>query len=958
EQTAQARQKVAEIQVRLAENQGEISSLKQQLQRYVEKESEEREHVERLRLQGQEPTRESMLLSELGEAKGRQQQLEAELEKARKRCYEFQALSQQNESALAQLNETYDAYKLEKENAIAEMRRSLEVAEKRRDELQVRAEELEADLKAQKEELAQLSQARANKEAELQRRISSLEEFKKMYEGNLNQLRQDLTRQTELTREAQENYERELVSHAKDVQVTLASREGWSATKKELAHVTTELEAARKEVESERARFSELQSTHESRIAEHEERIASLRKQNEILMSYLAAVGHDTGSIDFDNPEPPKTDATTAATTGDSRSAGQLGEVIVQLRRERELLSAQLELTQQETRRWHQQATHIQRALDQAREELKGSASKSQAEDVDSGRDELQASILRESNITLRVELQQARDRLKVVEARLHEFEDKIVPELRGSKAELEAELSARKADIEQLERMNQRWKERHEQILAKYDRVDPEELHELQAKLAEHQDKYAALNSELAACRKEMSTLTKTKAMLEARIKHASNVIEAKTESIKNLEARQESAKTSYEGQIKQLRERVAELQSKLGQAQQQQQQQQQQSVQQNTSAAQEGEIQSLKSRIEDYNQQLNHARETLARNSTTLHSVRQELHTSRSEVGTLKSRLQGLEEDNKNLTENYNLAQRLAINYLSDIKALKLQIDACKDQAQATNRAQSLPPASAQQHTSATEQSIPSSHPVLSTQKPAIFSSAEPPAQSDAPTSTAADDDKDTKSTQQTVVSSAAGEGSVDSSTPAPSAFSKVDSTVATTATATVVIPASHPTLTPAPATSTASTGKPMTPNDLKMKLRMMKQSLKREQDSSPVKTGTVQSQIQSQATPPPAGTPDFPRTTTQTGLAVAAPDAAQVSPTPITLKRPSEEEHGVDKRPHVLGSSSNADAQSSTNADEAQPPTTKDDDTSVPTIQKASDADVASPAQNVVSENNVDK
>lgn len=91
--------------------------------------------------------------------------------------------------------------------------------------------------------------------------------------------------------------------------------------------------------------------------------------------------------------------------------------------------------------------------------------------------------LLRESNETLRRENEKHLQKVNNLEQKLHEAEAQISP-LREQVKVLQAEVEARERNVKMLEEDNTRWKNRTQQILQKYERIDPAELAQLKEEL------------------------------------------------------------------------------------------------------------------------------------------------------------------------------------------------------------------------------------------------------------------------------------------------------------------------------------------------------------------------------------------------------------------------------------------------------------------------------------------
>ncbi|KAJ2740084.1 Filament-forming protein, partial [Coemansia sp. BCRC 34301] len=309
-------------------------------------------------------------------------------------------------------------------------------------------------------------------------RVRELEGIAEQREAALEALRQDMARHEGVAQSLQEQYEREIVAHAKDIEATLLAREKLRDSQKALAAATADLQASKQaaeDIQADSARASE-RATADVQAAEAQ--LANFRRQNSLLLAHLESIGHQVPDVSAD----PEHVAENMEATNDD---GSLREVIVYLRRERDLVVAQLEVAQQESQRWRQQSTHAQRMLDDVRQELlqytpTNGGSKDAGDAASRQGDIEQAQLLRESNSVLRSELTAARTKLRDVEADLARVKDQEVPQLRSTNSALTAELGAARAQVEQLTGMCDHWKLRHEKVLAKYQMIEPEEYEAL----------------------------------------------------------------------------------------------------------------------------------------------------------------------------------------------------------------------------------------------------------------------------------------------------------------------------------------------------------------------------------------------------------------------------------------------------------------------------------------------
>lgn len=109
------------------------------------------------------------------------------------------------------------------------------------------------------------------------------------------------------------------------------------------------------------------------------------------------------------------------------------------------------------------------------------------------------AKLLRESNQTLRDENEANVRKLATLDAQLRQVQSENHP-LQEQLHSLQAELDSKQHQIKLLEEDNERWKTRNQTILAKYERIDPEELQVLKAEVEKVQATLAAAENEKVA--------------------------------------------------------------------------------------------------------------------------------------------------------------------------------------------------------------------------------------------------------------------------------------------------------------------------------------------------------------------------------------------------------------------------------------------------------------------------
>ncbi|KAJ2608444.1 Filament-forming protein, partial [Coemansia sp. RSA 1365] len=560
-----------ELRSKLQGERRELELVRDGLQRQVEsleaRVQSQEDLMQRAQGKDQEVTTESLLAVQLQDARSQLEALQSECETNSKRAEDYRQISVANERALEELTTTYDSYKAEQERTVKKLGGRITG-------LESSLEETRTALTQCREELETSTTAAQATESEFQTReaahtgrIAELEGEITQKTAALKALREDMKRHDGVVQSLQEQYEREIVAHAKDIEGTLLARERLRETQKQLAAVTAELNAAKEAAHEQQGAVQEAKAQAAQEVGAADSKLAEIRRQNALLLAHLESLGHRVPDVSVD-PEQAAADAGSdgnqASQSLDGSEQGGLRDVVAYLRRERDLAAAQLELAQQESQRWRQQATHTQRMLEETRSELQQYAPAGDAEAPESSLQRLggdvgellagdgpltltatqrqtcrhqveQSKLLHESNTVLRAELGTARGRLRDVEASLARVADQEVPQLRSANASLRAELDAARDQAQQLQHMCDHWKRRHENVLAKYEMIEPEE--------------HNALKEEGVRLRAELEALQKENARLQTenlRLQHQASAAAEQSSTANTRRARQQQTEVA----------------------------------------------------------------------------------------------------------------------------------------------------------------------------------------------------------------------------------------------------------------------------------------------------------------------------------------------------------------------------------------------------------------------------
>ena len=430
-------------------------------------------------------THEQELAVHASEVKRDLELTKAELENVKGQVDQYKAISQTSEEELLSLNETQDLYRQETDKIIEEKNTKIK-------DLEQRIEDTLSELALTNSDLSDVR----NEQAENNRRLV---DYKKAFEAELAQLKdqddrhlataqyyqEDLKVQADIAQQAQQNYETELVKHADAAKALQKLRAEFNDLKLEIVEVRTEAQSARTSLSQSEEIWTESRDRYERELADLKAGRENLTGQNTRLHQQLE---HVTAQISSLSNQPKGNDEPTDTQT-QALGLDNLQEVIKYLRREKEIVDVQLELSSQEGKRLKQQLDYTQSQLDDARLRL----NQQRKIEADSERRNLDHNKLmetinelntyRESSVTLRNESRQAQAALSVKVADVEDLRAQIEP-LRARILELKNEHETQEGEMKLLKENSDRWQQRTQNVLQKYDRVDPAELDALKEQL------------------------------------------------------------------------------------------------------------------------------------------------------------------------------------------------------------------------------------------------------------------------------------------------------------------------------------------------------------------------------------------------------------------------------------------------------------------------------------------
>jgi nucleoprotein TPR len=461
-------------------------------------------------------TREEELTLEVERLQQQLDQAKADVDAANAHMEKYRDIAQDAEDRLEGLQETYGQYEQDMERKIAEKDAKIVDLEQRVDEISDELVKTNTELstmrKNHEEDNVRFTQQKEQLESENTRLTDEADRYKEA--ASFHQ--EDLKAQAEIATRAQQNYENELVKHSEAMKNLQSERQQHNELKTQVAQYKAQAESARVSLTQNEETWAETREKYERELKEERERFKDLKEQNQILHQQYESLSGQISS--FKQSRMSVAGGDTDTVNADAGIDG-LQEVIRYLRQEKQIVDVQYELSVQENKRLKQQLDHTQEKLDQTTEKLiaeqqsQNQGSHSSAEFLQNTMEQL--NLNREAASTLRNEARKAQALLTEKKKELDAAYDRIQP-LEARMQELEGELAIKNGELELLQSDRDHWQKRHQDVLQRYDRIDPAELEalkverdtlkterdEAQVKVEAFEDR---LETEKAAVRAEM---------------------------------------------------------------------------------------------------------------------------------------------------------------------------------------------------------------------------------------------------------------------------------------------------------------------------------------------------------------------------------------------------------------------------------------------------------------------
>ncbi|KAG7088185.1 hypothetical protein E1B28_012203 [Marasmius oreades] len=529
----------------------------------------------------QNMSREQQLEAEVAELRSRLKVTEMDLSTARGHVDQFKEISQANETALEGLNATFDEYKTSTEAQIAKHESEYKASEQRLKDAQEELSQLNGKHGELQKQLESERATWVNDKKTLEDTIVDLSTSEKMTENDRISRENEVKMQEERTKAAEEKYSNEVIAHAESIKALDQLRKQFSNIQATVREHQTAAETATAKLVASEASWQSQRQALDQEIAGLNTRHREITEQNKILHQHLESVSSQAARIRQAADTEFTTDGENQSADSDAKLS-ELRSVVGYLRKQKEIVDLQLELSKQENTRLKAQVDHLTQALNEARQTLseereravEAAASAVQHNELVERINQL--NILRESNAMLRADCEAQTKHAKELESKLELISRKLGPLEEANKV-AKAELEARDARVKRLEEENRRWQERNQQLLSKYDRTDPAELQALKDEIQLLQTQKSGLESSLQQRQQDFDTQKQRMELLEKNLQSFKEKYSQNMNSFKERVGDLNNQKSALSNQNKELESKVATLQKEVeilqGAAQQAQQ-------------------------------------------------------------------------------------------------------------------------------------------------------------------------------------------------------------------------------------------------------------------------------------------------------------------------------------------------------------------------------------------------
>ncbi|ETW01163.1 hypothetical protein H310_06763 [Aphanomyces invadans] len=495
----------------------------------------------------------SSLETQLHDAK---QELHAALtakQTAEQHAEQYKVISEANEKSFAVLSASSEKLKAEHDAATKAIADELATAKHELAELQKKMLNNIAEENKLREEMDSWDQTKREELRKSNDRVVVAESQLASCKQELNTVKDSLAGLEADLATAQDNYSRELQAHATAEQQLNDLRKQMDAATKAIKAAEGQRDELQRVLNGIEGQHTKTTDALKDALADAQSSVESLTEQNKLLHSQLDVLTQDFNRLQEAATLKAFHDREAVPETEHDKQVRELRAIISSLRRDLEIAQSKSDVAKQEVLRHQGHIKTLEKSLDRVKAEYEVSkleqAKMLTATEQNKRSAQLDTlSLLRESNAMLRDENDKNLKKCKDKDAIIESLEAQIQP-LQTAEGVLKSQIQALKEDVESLTQANKRWKDRVNQLVEKYQQIDPAE-HE---QVCTERNQLKARVDELVAATQAVSTEDK---------KRIEELVTEKKHAEERL-ARMRLFVKDWQQQAKAAKERVAELEA-----------------------------------------------------------------------------------------------------------------------------------------------------------------------------------------------------------------------------------------------------------------------------------------------------------------------------------------------------------------------------------------------------------
>ncbi|KAF2643549.1 hypothetical protein P280DRAFT_547682 [Massarina eburnea CBS 473.64] len=426
-------------------------------------------------------SREEQLESQLANLQHKLDRALEDLDAANSRADDLQSIAQSSEDRMLEVEEAAEKLQQEFEEKVADISRLREQVEELSNELTSAKTELSELRSGQSQEIMQLTQQQQSLEAD----ISRLQDEMDIKKAEIEIKTQEVAAQAEIANRAQQDYENEFRKHGEtmaSLRTTRTERDQFSG---EIMQYKTQAEAASASLAQNEEHWAATREQYERELAEARTRYSQQEESNKTLYAQYDALTAQIASLKSEQLSVAAGHTDTGSLDSSLSGLQSLNKI---LRDDKDVLQLQMNAKELELQRVRQELSHKEEQLDRANEKLIVDQAQINTRQNGANHQALQENIAqlnvyRESNTTLRNEKNRLENERDDMRQKIEALNNDIEP-LKARVMDLEGELEVNSAHVKTLEEDRDRWQKRHQDVLLRYDRIDPKDLEDLKNQL------------------------------------------------------------------------------------------------------------------------------------------------------------------------------------------------------------------------------------------------------------------------------------------------------------------------------------------------------------------------------------------------------------------------------------------------------------------------------------------